>query len=98
MHTFLHAVRMQVYLFIFYCPFVISLICNAEIYGTPNSQDCINAINEIPFALEPYSNPYSQIPRLFAEPQYLEPPFDAVRNVFRPNAIIQLPKIWKHSM
>ena len=36
-------------------------------------------------------------PRLFAEPQYMQPPFSGVYNVYRPNAIVLLPKIWKHS-
>lgn len=35
--------------------------------------------------------------QLYAEPQYLRPPFGAVNNRYRPNPINQLPKIWRYS-
>ena len=50
----------------------------------------------------PYMNPPARdspdanADRLFAEPQFQTPPFGAVKNPYAPNAIVQLPKIWKH--
>ena len=49
----------------------------------------------------PYNNPPAKgssaanADRTFAEPQFQTPPFGAVPNPYAPNAIVQLPKIWK---
>lgn len=84
-------------LWAFYCPLVLSASCSAVIYGIPNIQDCHHALNWIPSARQPPSDPQSRQPRIFAEPQYLETPFGVLDDAYRPHAIVQLPKIWKHS-
>lgn len=74
--------------------------CNEAIYGVPNVQDCLQALDWIPYArFSPPSQYYfrSQQLQLFSEQQYSLPPFTTVRNTYAPNAIVQLPKIWKHS-
>ncbi|KAF6227612.1 hypothetical protein HO173_012141 [Letharia columbiana] len=77
-------------------PLVRSLICSEEIFGTPKVDDCKQALLEIPFARQSVASYQSQYSHLFAEPQFQEPPFHSVTNNLRPQAIIQLPKIWKH--
>ena len=72
--------------------------CNSAIYGSPRYGDCRKAISKIPFAQEKPPNVRGQVPRNFVEPQYLQPPFRGVSNAYRRDAIVQLPKIWKHSM
>lgn len=79
-----------------YIPIVGSLICNGLLYGTPNINDCEQALLEIPFAREGSSS-RSQTPQLFAEPRFQSPPFHLITNNLRPQAIVQLPKIWKHN-
>lgn len=74
-----------------------SLICSDELYGNPNVDDCEQALLEIPFAKQTHSSYSSRCPHIFAEPQFQQPPFRLVTNDHRPQAIIQLPKIWKHS-
>lgn len=74
-----------------------SLICSDEIYGKPKVADCEQALLDIPFAKQPDSNFQSRFPHVFAEPQFQVPPFYLLINNYRPQAIIQLPKIWKHS-
>ena len=78
------------------CQFVGTTFCEAGIYGTPNIQDCRQALTWIPYIQESDSNQAAQ-PRIFAEPQYMLPPFNGVYNAHRPSAIVQVPKIWKHS-
>ena len=84
-------------LWAFYCPFVLSVSCSAAIYGAPNLQDCYEALYRIPTARQTPLDPPSQQLRIFAEPQYLQTPFGALDNAYRPHAIVQLPKIWKSS-
>ena len=79
-----------------YFPVVHSSFCNGLLYGYPNVDDCEQALLEIPFAREGSSS-RSQTPQLFAEPQFQSPPFHSITNNLRPQAIVQLPKIWKHS-
>lgn len=74
-----------------------SQVCSEEIYGRVNRYDCLIAFNEIPFAQQPVSSIQPRAPRLFAEPQFQIPKFSAVNNILRPQAIVQLPKMWKHS-
>ena len=71
--------------------------CSKDLYGTPNIQDCYEAMFWIPYINPPgrYS-PDAQAFRIFAEPQFQSPPFGAVQNPYAPKAIVQLPKIWKH--
>ena len=76
---------------------VSSLTCNGEVYGNPKVEDCEEALLEIPCARGPVGSDQSQYNQFFAEPQFLEPPFRGISNRFRPRAIIQLPKFWKHS-
>ena len=77
-------------------PLVRSSFCNGLLYGSPNIDDCEQALLEIPFAREGSSS-RSQTPQLFAEPQFQVPPFHSITNNLRPQSIVQLPKIWKHS-
>ena len=78
------------------CQLVNSTRCNAGIYGIPDYYDCQQTFAWVSYMglIEPGE---AAQPRLFAEPQYMGPPFSGVYNVYRPNAIVQLPKIWKHS-
>ena len=78
-------------------PLVRSLVCSEEIYGNPKIEDCERVLLEIPFARQSFSSRQSQYQHVFAEPQFLEPPFAQVINMYRPRAIIQLPKVWKSS-
>lgn len=74
--------------------------CNGALYGVPKVQDCLQALDWMPYArFSPPSQHYfrSQQLQLFSEPQYSVPPFSSMRNTYAPNAIVQLPKIWKHS-
>ena len=73
-----------------------SQICSEGIYGRVNARDCFKAINAMPFAQYPVTNTGSSLPRLFSEPQFQIPKFEFVKNDFRPRAIVQLPKVWKH--
>ena len=76
---------------------VASAVCNSDVYGTPSKWDCYVALDQIPYAFPPRPNPLSQQPRIFAEPQYMNPPFSQVDNIYRPSAIVQLPKIYTFS-
>lgn len=51
----------------------------------------------MPFALKPADDDDSKRNELWSEPQYLLPPFTAVRNQHKPLPINQLPKIWRYS-
>ena len=71
-------------------------ICDSFTYGRPDPIDCASAIQSVKGG-KPPPDPSIVEPRLFVEPQYLDPPFDAVSpNPFK-NDIVQLPKIWRHS-
>ena len=80
-----------------YFPLVRSLVCDGLVYGTPKIGDCEQALLQIPFARQADSSPQNRSPQLFVEPQFQSPPFNAIINNFRPQPIVQLPKIWKHS-
>ena len=67
------------------------LQCDKEFYGSPKIEDCNQAIFWIP-----KKNPNADASHIFAEPQLLNPPFNAVKNPYAPKAIIQLPKIFKY--
>lgn len=75
-------------------------ICDKAQYGTPNIEDCKTAMSWIPYFDQPAGRHQNEATafRTFAEPQFLKPPFSPVRNEWAPRAIVQLPKIWKHSM
>ncbi len=84
-------------LFLLYCTLVNSAYyCDSSIYGTVVKEDCLIALYKIPFISEP-TNPKFQRLQVFAEPQFMDPPFSGIDNRYRPDPIIQLPKIWKHS-
>ena len=76
-----------------------SPLCDKDLFGTPKIDDCYQAMIWIP-----YMNPPARLSkdamasRIFAEPQYLIPPFTDVKNAYAPKAIVQLPKIWKYGM
>ncbi|KAM0805816.1 hypothetical protein BDR22DRAFT_187844 [Usnea florida] len=72
-------------------------LCNAAIYGIPNYRDCLNAWHFMPYAQQPGAIPEAKSPELFSEPQYLLPPFTAIRNRYRPLPIVQVPKIWRYN-
>ena len=75
------------------------LLCDKDIFGTPSAEDCYQAMFWIPYMNPPARDSAdAKAPRLFAEPQYLNPPFSAVKNAYAPKAIVQLPKIWKYGM
>ena len=78
-------------------PLACSLVCSDRVYGNPKVDDCKQALLKIPFARQPIDSQQSRLPHAFAEPQFLKPPFRLFPNAFRPQSIIQLPKIWKHS-
>lgn len=81
------------------CSYMVdSMVCNGGIYGNPVAEDCIAALEWMPFAKVELDLPDSRAQRIFAEPQQMSPPFAALANRQRPRAIVQLPKIWKHSM
>ena len=59
-------------------------------------EDCYQAMFWIPYINPPArGSPDANAYRMFAEPQFQTPPFGAVQNLYAPNAIVQLPKIWK---
>ena len=78
-------------------PLARSLVCSDGVYGNPKIDDCQLALLEIPYARQPIDSHQSSLPHVFAEPQFLRPPFRQFTNTFRSQSIIQLPKIWKHS-
>lgn len=90
--------RLVVLICLLYSSIAHSLLCNGAIYGNPVVEDCIQALSWIPFAEAPHSLPGASALRIFAEPQQMSVPFAALPNNRRPRAIVQLPKIWKHSM
>ena len=72
-------------------------LCDKDLFGRPKLEDCYQAMFWIPFINPPGNDsPDARAIRIFAEPQYLDPPFKAVKNPLSPKAIVQLPKIWKH--
>ena len=74
--------------------------CSGALFGYPNPNDCIEAMRWIPYFSSPggsTKDPATAI-RQFVEPQFLDPPFSPVSNPYAPLAIVQMPKIWKHSM
>lgn len=85
-----------------------SITCDRKLYGTPNIDDCFEAMDAIPYFNDPrgYSdNNEATALRTFVEPQSLKPAFSAVtnsnrkqRNAGAPLALVQLPKIWRSSM
>ena len=72
-------------------------VCNVGIYGIPVFGDCLRAWGSIPFALAPLDSYGARRYELWSEPQYLVPPFKAIRNRYKPLPINQLPKIWRYS-
>ena len=75
------------------------LLCDKDSFGTPSAEDCYQAMFWVPYINQPARDSAdAKAPRLFAEPQYLNPPFSAVKNAYAPKAIVQLPKIWKYGM
>lgn len=93
----LHRVYLSILFLLSLClPLVRSFICNGVVYGSPKVDDCKQALLELPFAREPRSY-QARYPHIFVEPQFQKPQFLLVTNDFRPHAIVQLPKIWKHS-
>ena len=74
-------------------------LCDKDLFGTPRVEDCYEAMFWIPYINKPAKDtPDAKALRIFAEPQFLDPPFKAVKNPYAPKAIVQLPKIWKFRM
>ena len=78
-------------------PLACSLVCSDGVHGIPKIDDCLQTLPEIPFARQPIDSHQSRLPHVFAEPQFLRPPFRLFTNAFRSQSMIQLPKMWKHS-
>ena len=73
------------------------LLCDKNLFGAPKLEDCYQAMFWIPYINQPAKDsPDAKASRMFAEPQFLNPPFNVVKNHYAPKAIVQLPKIWKH--
>lgn len=77
----------------------LSTYCSAPLFGNPEPADCDEAFLQMPYAqmTESNSNGDARSFRLFAEPQFLDPPFHSVVNRYDPHYITQLPKIYKYS-
>ena len=76
------------------------IFCSGDLFGQPVANDCKEAMKWIPYFMSPSGgakNPATAL-RLFVEPQFMDLPFSPVSNPYSPLAIVQLPKIWKHSM
>ena len=73
-------------------------ICNDQIYGKIDKQDCSNAYRKMPGG-DGAKDPELNVFRLFSEPQYLRPPFSSMVNPWGRDgvAIVQLPKLWRSS-
>jgi hypothetical protein len=71
--------------------------CSAAIFGTPDLGDCEMAASKLPYATDSRGSRKAFLRTLFAEPQYLRPPFKSIDNRYRPLPINQLPKIWRSS-
>ena len=84
-------------LFFLHCTLVNSSYCDSSVYGTIVERDCKFALHTLSFMSDPW-NPKFQKPQIFAEPQFMDPPFRGLKNRDPPNPIVQLPKVWKYSM
>ena len=71
--------------------------CSATMFGTPDFGDCQMAASKLPYATNSKGSREASLRTLFAEPQYLRPPFHSIVNRYRPMPINQLPKIWRSS-
>lgn len=80
------------------CSSARSQICRERIYGNVHPLHCLMAFNEWPFAQHSSTSNEHRGPRIFSEPQFQIPQFDTIINSYRPQAIVQLPKIWKACM
>jgi len=76
-----------------------SVFCDRVRFGTPNPEDCKEAMFWIPYHNKPAST-YSDAKafRLYVEPRRLDPPFRDVKDPYPPRAIVQMPRIWKYGM
>ncbi|CAD6587387.1 MAG: hypothetical protein ASARMPRED_003080 [Alectoria sarmentosa] len=71
-------------------------LCDKNLFGAPKLEDCYQAMFWIPYINQPAKDsPDAKASRMFAEPQFLNPSFNAVKNPYAPKAIVQLPKIWE---
>lgn len=69
--------------------------CNRALFGSPKPADCLEAANWIPYATQSTVSE-ARTYRMFAEPRFMG--FSEIDNIlYRPRAIVQLPKIWKWS-
>ena len=79
-----------------YALLVNSQLCSEYDFGRVSAQDCLTAINDMPFRQLPTSFE-AQAFRLFSEPQFQRPKFGYTQNPFASQPIVQLPKLWKQS-
>lgn len=74
------------------------ITCDSKLYGTPNVDDCFEAMDAIPYFNDPrgyLDNNKATALRTFVEPQFLKPAFSPVtqnyriqRNAGAPSALV----------
>lgn len=69
------------------------IICDEKLYGKINLGECSLAYNLLPGAWGPPA-PWIDAHRIFAEPQFFQPPFTKLTNPYN-TKMVQLPKIWR---
>ena len=73
-----------------------AFVCDSHIYGRPAIVDCVSTLESIKGG-KPPPDPSILLPRLFVEPQFLEPPFSGISPNPFDNDIVQIPKIYRNS-
>lgn len=71
-------------------------VCNSDVMGKPDFQDCLGIVNGLPFAKDVHGGG-KFLDRAFVEPQFLPTPFMPVQNPFPLARMVQIPKIWRRS-
>ena len=67
-------------------------ICDDNLFGSPNPDDCDTAMRWIPYADGSFLSRAGKF-QVFSEPRFTG--FESVENKkYRPRAIVQLPKVW----
>ncbi len=69
------------------------IICDDKLYGNINLGECSVTHGLLPGGRSPPA-PWIDAPRIFAEPQFLQPPFTGLANPYG-TKMVQLPKIWR---
>ena len=71
--------------------------CDRSLYGGPTIEQCASVLNAMPGIGSQKVTPKLEQTRKFVEPQFLDPPYRALRQVYE-GEIEQLPKIWRFSI